>query len=238
MVLISYREEQQRRTRTEPDDDGGRYDSQESPRNPKLVTEVGEGSYTERVRPSNDFADPKKKPIRKVGMLGNKLAPPTGWKNPLEVDKNLNGNPDLIDLLNTKENENKAKSKQSYEERKEEPLQAKKPTQDLLNDLLDLNFDAQKTAPVNPMTSVENKNFPTGQIPAQQFNNAQPNAFGFQNFGTPSMIPQGQMGDMNALQQQFGATNISGVPNPVQNFKYNFLILLSLFNIAILPLIK
>ena len=142
-------------------------------------------------------------------MLGNKLAPPTGWKNPLEVDKNLNGNPDLIDLLNTKENESKAQKKQSYEERKEEPLQNK--TQDLLNDLLDLNFDTSATQKPAPMANIENKNLSIGQIPVQQ---TQPNVFGFQNFGTPAnMVPQGQMGDMNALQKQFNTVNISGMPN-------------------------
>jgi len=142
--------EEVRQIRTEPAEDfKQRYRRGEDEEGTKtknvqrLATEYDEGSYTERIRPSDLGGSGKKTAdLKKATFTGNnKLAPPTGWKAPTQ---DLAPNPDLIDLLNTRDAApSKPVQKQTpkkVEETKEDPNKRVATTPDLLTDLLDLNF--------------------------------------------------------------------------------------------------
>lgn len=115
------------------------------------------------MRLSQDLVSGMKKGanVQKSAGQPRKFEAPSGWKNPLDVEKNnLNGNPDLIDLLNTRDAAAKTnKTVPKVEEKKEERLKTQG-AQDLVHDLLDINFNTepvQHTSGSKP--SKENKKY-------------------------------------------------------------------------------
>lgn len=160
------KEEAKRQIRTEPDEDyRGKFQEDAPQRNfGRLATEYDESSYADKMKLSQDLVSNPKKggiPVQKPSGQPRKFEAPSGWKSPLEVDKNLNGNPDLIDLLNTRDAA-VAKNKSTVpkvEEKKEERMKTQG-AQDLVNDLLDINFNTepvQHSSGVKP--SKENKKY-------------------------------------------------------------------------------
>lgn len=112
-----------------------------------MATEYDESSYADKMKLSQDLvSNPKKGGVnlQKPSGQPRKFEAPSGWKNPLGVDTGLNGNPDLIDLLNNRDaaaNKNKTTAPK-VEEKKEERLKTQG-AQDLVNDLLDINFNTE-----------------------------------------------------------------------------------------------
>ena len=182
-LIKKYREDQ-RRIKTEPDEDpNDRYGEEYRYKHAgRLATEIDDvGAYTDRVRSGpSGVIDKKKAPLKKANIINSRIEPPTGWKSNME-SQGLGHNPDLIDLLNTKDAQTKNKGlvQPKFEERKQDPNKNKPPaqTQDLLTDLLDLNFSP--TPVQNPPTSAGSN----GAV--SQFNTAPSqasNPFDFTNF--------------------------------------------------------
>jgi len=184
--------DEQRRVRTEPDEDHRvKYKEEEEETNyhPKnagrLQTEVDDNAYNERIRPSDLIDGKKNGTFKKANFMNNKLAPPTGWKVP---NQDLGSNPDLIDLLNTRDNN---KTQQTSQKKKEEKKEAA-PT--LLTDLLDLNFSTStaQTKPQKAEPVVDNRrcvtspqdftNFDAWDMAASQTSS---NNINFTNFENP-----------------------------------------------------
>lgn len=156
------KEEAKRRIRTEPDEDyRGDFQEEIPKRNVnRLATEYDETNFNGKIKLSQDIiSNPMKS---KTTPPMNPYESANGWKASLEVDRNLNANPDLVDLLNARDaKESGSKSSrqpiQKVEERKEERLKTHG-EQNLVNDLLDFNFN---TEPVQNSSkpSKENKKF-------------------------------------------------------------------------------
>ena len=146
---------------------------------------MDDNAYNERIRPSDLIDGKKNGTFKKANFMNNKLAPPTGWKVP---NQDLGSNPDLIDLLNTRDNN---KTQQTSQKKKEEKKEAA-PT--LLTDLLDLNFSTS-TAQAKPQKAepvVDNRrcvtspqdftNFDAWDMAASQTSS---NNINFTNFENP-----------------------------------------------------
>jgi len=207
------KEEAKRRIRTEPDEDfRGKFQEDAPQKNfGRLATEYDESNYADKLKLSQDLiSDPKKRVDMQKSAPNKKFEPPSGWKANLEIDKNLNGNPDLIDLLNNREAAAKShrQTAPKIEEKKEERIQTQG-NQDLVNDLLDINFN---TEPVQHSSgtkaSKEHKKFtPQGkgfQIAAPKFaspvNNPAKNSvdlFDFSDYPAPTANTQNNQGQTN-----------------------------------------
>jgi hypothetical protein len=175
------KEEQKRRIRTEPDEDFRGNFQEDFPQKHigRLATEYDESNIAGKMKLSQDIvSNPLRDPKAVKGNPPSKgFEAANGWKTSLEVDRNMNGNPDLVDLLNAREVENKTTKQpaRKVEERKEERLKTQG-EQNIVNDLLDFNFN---TEPVQNLSgakpSKENKKFvaPQGKfhIAAPKFNN-------------------------------------------------------------------
>jgi hypothetical protein len=187
----------QRKIRTEPDEGfrGGRYradteDNEPAPKNAqRLATEYDESAYAERIRPS-DLTRDKKGEVKKATFTGNnKLAPPSGWKAPTQ---DLAPNPDLIDLLNTRDSApvNKpsttTQKPKKVEESKEDPNKRAITSPDLLNDLLDLNFGGPQQPQNNPNGAKVSSKVHNQPLNTDIGSTSKNDFFDFGNFGSPT----------------------------------------------------
>ncbi len=129
--------------------------------------------------------------VKKANFTNHKLAPPSGWKVPNNMPE-LSPNPDLIDLLNTRDKQGVPQKK--IEEKKEDKTKTKEVSSPIVDNLLDLDFSpsVQVTSNVANNANTENKK----QADANNFDfwNTAPNdnasdKFDFGNFDTMQNTP-------------------------------------------------
>jgi len=194
------------------------------------------------AEPSNDIQkDSKKesyyeeKPAKKNEFVGaRKLAPPKGWKAPVEKTPNT----DLIDLLGETPGTQDGTSPANKEEHKEETPKTGAEKHHFLDDLLSMDFSSPipnkqtTTGPgVNPMFAQPQQNHqlnflgsmnqpPMGgfQMPQNQFNPVFPQGFNQPNYG--QNMPMNFAGSNNFFNhQQPGVVGIHDSLSPISPSK-------------------